>query len=628
MPLDPAFPAERMAYMLNDAQARLLLTQQSLLTRFSLLQQDGFQVLCLDEPRAYMDQEGEPDCGAMISSNLAYIMYTSGSTGKPKGVPISHQGFVNYLAWCQDAYGAASGYGAPMQSSIAADAIFPSLFAPLLVGTCVMLLPESYALEALREVLLQQPGFSMSKITPTQLEVLNLQLPAQPARNWVRTLVVGAEALRADVLEFWHEYVPETRILNEYGPTETVVGCSIYEVPANGQQSGAVPIGLPSANTQFYVLDAHMHPVPVGVVGELYIGGDGVARGYHNRPDLTAQVFVPDPFSSQPGRRLYKTGDLVRYLAEREANIEFVGRRDEQVKIRGYRVELGEVEAVLAEHEDIEQVVVVAREAQGEGRRGKDLVAYVVLRHPRKGVIEQLRAYLKERLPEYMQPAAFAQLEQLPLTATGKVDLRALPAPDRVGSEAREDFVEPRDILELQLVQIWENILQIHPISVTDNFFALGGHSFLAVGLMSQIQKRFNYKLPLSILFQKGNIESLANVLRKQNIAQMRSPVVAIQPRGSKLPFFCVHPAGGDILIYYNLAHHLGSDRPFYGLQDPGIYEEAVQYSSIEELAAFYIEALLTVQPEGSYMLGGYSFGGNVAFEMAQQLQKQGREVL
>jgi amino acid adenylation domain-containing protein/non-ribosomal peptide synthase protein (TIGR01720 family) len=509
LPLERKFPYERQAFMLEDARAALLLTQQRLLND---LPTDRVRTLCLDSDWSTIAQSSEEPPVCEISADyLAYVIYTSGSTGKPKGVLIPHYGFVNYLVWCMESYGAARGRGAPVQSSIAADAIFPSLFAPLLVGTTVVLLPEADALEALGTVLQEQGGFSLMKITPTQLEVLNQQLPAIDASNWVKTLVAGAEALRGDILEYWQRHAPNTILLNEYGPTETVVGCSIYQIPADQAIAGSVPIGLPIANTQFYVLDTHLQPLPIGAAGELYIGGDGVAWGYLNRPELTASTFVPDPFSPVPGARLYKTGDLVRYLPDRQGNIEFLGRIDQQVKIRGYRVELGEVEATLVEHNAVDQVIVTARE---DLPGVKQLTAYIVIVPGIHVSLHELRSFLEQKLPTYMIPSHFMFLEKLPLKATGKVNLEALPAPEKDLLETEDAFVAPETPTEKQLAEIWSEVLGLEHVGRHDNFFEIGGDSILSIRIIARAQT-VGIQLTPKQMFQYQTVAELAAVVKK-----------------------------------------------------------------------------------------------------------------
>ncbi len=528
LPLDPAFPQERMAFMLSDAEARLLLTQQSLVSR---LPQTEIPIFCLDadweQVRAYQTTQRPSSVTAL---DLAYIIYTSGSTGKPKGVLIHHRGFLNYLVWCAEAYGAAHGRGAPVQSTIAADAIFPSLFAPLLVGRTVTLLEESHALSALAQAFEQLGHFSLVKITPSQLETLTPQLPQRDANAFVRTLVIGAEALRGEILTYWQTYAPEAILLNEYGPTETVVGCSIYHIPAGKRISGAVPIGLPSANMQFYVLDSHLQPVPIGVPGELFIGGDGLAWGYLGRPDVTASAFIPHPFVGtdrgpvgkglvpfpslqvpvQPGARLYKTGDVVRYLPDRSGNIEFLGRLDHQVKIHGYRIELGEIEAQLMEHPAVQDCIVMARDvASGLAPEGEiRLVAYVIVSEPSASLPSTLRDSLREKLPEYMVPAAIVGLVEWPLTTNGKVDRSALPMPET--QEREEAFVAARTAVEQVLAGIWEDVLGLEQVSIHDDFFELGGHSLLATQVVARIRQAMQVELPLRSLFEAPTIAQLS----------------------------------------------------------------------------------------------------------------------
>jgi aspartate racemase len=398
-----------------------------------------------------------------------------------------------------------------------------------------------------------------------------------------------------------------------------------------GEAHWSVPIGWPIANTQVYVLDPHLHLMPIGVPGELYIGGLGLARGYLNRPELTTERFICHPFSGEPGEQLYKTGDVARYRTD--GMLEFLGRMDHQVKVRGFRIELGEIEAVLRQHPALRETVVLAREdSPGEKR----LVAYVVPVPAQAPTTTELRSFLKAKLPDYMVPAVFVWLDSLPLTPSGKVDRRALPIPDQAQPELPGTSIVPRDVLEFQLTTIWEEALGIQSISVTDNFFDLGGHSLLAVRLFAQIEKTFGQKLPLATLFQAPTVEQLANVLRQEGWSPPWSSLVAIQPGGSKPPFFCVHAHGGHVFVFKDLAKHLGPDQPFYGLQALGLNDDQARprgsrdmmaHHRIEEMAVHYLKEIQTLQPEGPYFLGGYCFGGKVAFEMAQKLYAQGQKV-
>jgi aspartate racemase len=389
-----------------------------------------------------------------------------------------------------------------------------------------------------------------------------------------------------------------------FGQTETCGIVATYPIPAQqDERVKIVPLGRAIANTQIYLLDSHMQPVPIGVPGELHIGGLGLARGYLNRPELTDEKFIPDPFRQKEGARVYKTGDLARFL--RDGSIEFIGRSDYQVKIRGFRIELGEIEAVLSQHPSVLQTVVIARE---DGSGEKRLVAYVVSNEGPALSISDLRRFLREKLPEYMVPFAFVLLEALPLTPSGKVNRSVLPAPDLAKPDSEENFVAPRDELEQELVQIWEEVLRVQPIGIKDNFFDLGGHSLLAVHLFGQIETKFGKKLPLATLFQSGTVETLAKMLcpaqekatgdqvllgalGEDTSTDAWSSLVAIQPNGSKPPLFFMHPMGGEILCYRPIAMHLGQDQPVYGLQPPGLDGKEPLLTRVEDMAALYIQA-------------------------------------
>jgi len=375
VPLDPAYPGNRLSFMVSDARVSALLTQEKFVDKLS-----GHEsmVICLDRDweclcKSSCESSETDPVSAVTSENLAYVIYTSGSTGTPKGVMITHQGLVNYLSWCTQAYAVAEGGGAPVQSSIGFDATITSLYAILLVGQRVVLLPEQEEIEALSTALSAPNHFSLVKLTPAHLGLLSQMLPPRQDECQTSALIIGGEALFGKSLAFWQRYAPHTRLINEYGPTETVVGCCVYQIPPQTTLSGAVPIGRPIANTQLYLLDPYLKPVPIGIPGELYIGGAGVARGYLDRPELTAQRFIPNPFGEEPGTRLYKTGDLARYRSD--GNLEYLGRVDHQVKLRSFRIELGEIEAVLTQHAAVREAVVTVREDNPDDKR---LVGYVV----------------------------------------------------------------------------------------------------------------------------------------------------------------------------------------------------------------------------------------------------------
>ena len=620
VPLDPNYPKQRLGFMLNDSKPLVLLTQQQLVKE---LPQHEAKVVCLDTDWNTIASRSKDNIIAEVRpENLAYVIYTSGSTGVPKGTLIMHRGVVNYLSWCIKYYAVGAGSGAPVNSSIAFDATVTSFFSPLLTGKKVLLLPEEGEIEALSDVLLARNQFSLVKITPAHLEILRHMLPPGEVKEQVNALVIGGEALLGKNLALWHTHARGTRLINEYGPTETVVGCSIYEVPDNITLPDEIPIGRPIANTQMYILDRYLQPVPVGVAGEIYIGGDGVARGYLNRPDLSEQRFIPNPFVDDTNARLYKTGDLARFLSD--GNIVFLGRIDHQVKIRGYRIELGEVETALGQHPAIQHLAVIAREDIPGDKR---LVAYIVLKQEHTISSNELRDFLREKLPEYMAPSLFVFLKALPLTSNGKVDRNALPIPDQQRPDLEKKYVAPRDAVELELTKIFGKCLNIDSIGVQDNFFELGGTSVQAAVAFSQIRKTFGKQLPLAILIQAPSIEQLAVFLRNEGSIPNWSSLVPIQPNGSKPPLFCMHAGAGTVLFYREFANHLGTDQPVYGLQAKGLNGSEPPHTRIEDMAAHYIHEMRTVQPNGPYYLAGYCLGGILAFEMAQQLMRDGHEI-
>ncbi|NEQ41889.1 MAG: AMP-binding protein, partial [Okeania sp. SIO3I5] len=406
------------------------------------------------------------------------------------------------------------------------------------------------------------------------------------------------------------------QLINGYGPTENTTFTCCYQITESLGELNSVPIGRPISNTKVYVLDNYLQPVPVGIPGELYIGGDGLARGYLNRSELTAEKFIPNPFGVGS---LYKTGDVVRYSPD--GNIEYLGRIDNQVKIRGFRIELGEIEAVLNTNSQVKQAVVTVRE---DIPNNKSIVAYVVSNNESLNS-NLLKEELKQKLPEYMVPSAIVFLEKFPLTANGKIDKKILPAPE-VDLTQESQLILPRDIIEIKLAQIWSKLLNINPIGVTNNFFNLGGDSLLAVHLMSQIQQQFQRNLPLATLFSSPTIEQLADILRSEENPLPWSALVKIKG-GLLPPLFCIHPAGGTVFCYQDIASYLSSEQPVYGLQSFGLSLESTHHTSIEQMAAHYIQEIQTVQPHGPYFLSGWSLGGLVAFEIAQQLQSRGEQI-
>ncbi|MEH2456005.1 non-ribosomal peptide synthetase [Nostoc sp.] len=515
VPLDPSYPAERQAYIIADTHTPLVLTQQHLAAGLAT---DKVQLLCIDSDWSVIAEEKTENLVTQTTyENLAYVIYTSGSTGKPKGTLITHQGLVNYLSWCTQAYTVEQGSGTLVHSPLGFDLTVTSLFSPLLVGRQVELLPENQGIEALSCALRRSSNLSLVKITPSHLELLKGQLSPEEVANCTRAFIIGGENLLAEKLVFWQDFAPDTMLINEYGPTETVVGCCVYQVPNNQRDSGSIPIGKPIANTQLYVLDKHWQPVPIGVVGELYIAGLGLARGYLNRPELTAQKFIPNPFSNKAGERLYKTGDLACYRPD--GTLEFLGRIDNQVKIRGFRIELGEIEAVLDQHPEVEELVVIAHEDVDNEKR---LVAYLVVKQQPGPSTSELRRYLLEKLPAYMVPAAFIKLDALPLTPNGKVDYRALP--EQAQLDLEENYMAPQSELEQIITNIWQELLHVEKVGIHHNFFDIGGHSLLMVQVHSKLQKVLNRDISMLNMFEFPTISKFAKYLSQEQDKQPDLP--------------------------------------------------------------------------------------------------------
>ncbi|WP_458391237.1 non-ribosomal peptide synthase/polyketide synthase [Sinorhizobium medicae] len=510
VPLDPAYPSERLRQLLDDAGPRLLLCDAAGRAALGAEAIADLSAVDLDAATAWADQSADdpdPHALGLTARNLAYVIYTSGSTGTPKGVMVEHRGMTNYLSWARESYAPTS--SSVVSSSLAFDATITSLFAPLICGAHEHLISNRNETENLKVEL--GLGRSLVKITPSQMDVLGQQLQLAGDASQVEVLVIGGEALSSSTVELWRQIQPAARMVNEYGPTEAVVGCAFHDIPADLSASTNVPIGRPIANTRIYLLDGHGQPVPFGAVGELYIGGAGVARGYLNRPDLTAERFLADPFSGKAGARMYRSGDLARYLPD--GNLEFLGRNDDQVKIRGFRIEPGEIAARLLEHELVGDAAVVAHaDAAGDKR----LVAYVVAKTTDgsaeadgAGLAASLRAHLGGLLPDYMVPSAFVRLDALPLTVNGKLDRKALPVPDD-DAYARRAYEAPQGEIETLLAGIWAELLGVERVGRHDNFFELGGHSLLAVRVLVRLTEALAVELPLAMLFAKPTLADLA----------------------------------------------------------------------------------------------------------------------
>jgi len=625
VPLDPTYPAERLAFMLEDCRAPVLVTQQHLLTQ---LPATAAKVVCLDAGAALLARQSEaaPVSGA-TSDHLAYVIYTSGSTGKPKGVQIPHRAVVNFL-WSMHLQPGLTAEDTWLAvTTLSFDIAALELFLPLIVGARVIVASRDLAANGtvLAETL-ASAGVTVMQATPITWRVL---LAAGWQGRPGLKILCGGEALPLDLAR---QLLPRGASLwNLYGPTETTIWSTVCKIEPGDE---VVTIGRPIANTQIYLLDPRLQPVPVGVPGELYIGGDGLARGYLNRSELTAERFLPHPFSSEPGARLYRTGDLARYRAG--GAIEHLGRLDYQVKLRGFRIELGEIDAVLAEHPAVRQAVVVAREdAPGDKR----LVAYVVLREKQTATVADLQHHMAKQLPNYMVPVAFVLLEAIPLTPNGKVDRRALPAPGYTRPQLDETFAAPGTQTEEAVAGIWSRVLGIEQIGIHDDFFALGGDSLRAMQVISHLRRTLQIHLPLARFFKARTVAELARIIEQVKAGEAKpqqqeekvpgswSPVVEIQTGGSGRPFFYLH---GDFLngasYCFPLVRHLGPDQTFYALE-PYKFDALGIPPTLEAMAAVHLESVRSRQPKGPYLLGGFCNGALVAYEIARQLHAEGEKV-
>jgi amino acid adenylation domain-containing protein len=531
LPLDPTYPAERLAFMLADSQASVLVTQESLMPEHRM------EVVCLDKDWDRISQESEENpISGVMAQNAAYVIYTSGSTGTPKGVVIQHASLVNYAEVAGAAYALVPEdrvlQFAPLSFDTSAEEIFPCLArgATLVLRSSSMIDTPSLFLQQCQDwalTVLDLPTAYWHELT-RKIAAEAIALPSS-----LRLVIIGGERALPELVTMWQQHVSQRiQLMNTYGPTEATIVATMYAVPGSADVGAAlreVPIGRPIANAQVYLLDQYLQAVPIGVPGELHIGGVGLAREYLNRPELTVQKFIPHPFSTEPGARLYKTGDLARCLPT--GDIEFLGRLDQQVKIRGYRVELGEIETVLGKHPDVQEAVVLASEDVSGSKR---LVAYVVPQPGQSLTSSKLRHFMQERLPDYMVPAAFVPLDRLPLSPSGKVDRLALPAPEQTRPELAETFVAPTLAEHQQLIDIWEELLEVRPIGIRDNFFELGGHSLLAVRLVDRIEQVWGKKISPTTLLAGPTIEQLSEAIVQPGATDSRTQARAVQANGSR----------------------------------------------------------------------------------------------
>lgn len=617
VPLDPADPPARLHKIAQDSGLRAILTHSATkIPRASL----GVQVLNVDETLRSKSKGDEFEPPTLTTpDSLAYVMYTSGSTGEPKGVEVPHRAIVRLLFGVD--YAQFDSRQVFLQlAPLVFDASTFEIWGALLHGGQLVQFPNRLPLPAEMESVLKRHEVTTLWLTSSLFNTLIDEAPE--ALQSVRQLLTGGEALSVAHVCKALEKLPDTRLVNGYGPTEGTTFTCCYTIPRNfSPHESSVPIGKPIANTRVYILDPYRQPVPPGVQGELYIGGDGLARGYVRNPEATLERFTNDPFCIDPAARLYRTGDAARYRYD--GTIEFLGRLDQQIKIRGFRIEPEEIENCLQRCPGVKNAGI----AVAETGAGKELVAGVVAKKGQNLDEAAVHAFLRQRLPAHMIPARILLLKYLPLTSNGKLDREALTALYVRSKPANQAPARPKDAIESRLAQVWSRVLGIQLFDVDQNFFELGGHSLLAVKLMHSIGRELGIKLPISTVFEVPTVASMAAILQQRGWAPRWKTLVPVQTRGTHTPFFCVHGAGGATFRFLPISIHMGLDQPFYGIQALGLDGKEEPLRSVEAMAAKYIEEVRQIQPSGPYLLGGFSFGGAVAFEMAQQLVRSGQKV-
>jgi amino acid adenylation domain-containing protein len=629
--LDPKLPSYRHSLMLQAAKAKYVICIDGEYPENHELWQ-SLQIIYVNAETGISNQPQDKatrELPQIKPDDAAYIFFTSGTTGVPKGVLGCHKGLAHFLNWQRQTFGIGLQDRVAQLTGLSFDVVLRDIFLPLTSGATLCLPKGENNLEPTQILrYLEQEQISLLHTVPSLAQSWLVNVPAEVCLRSLRWLFLAGEPLKETLVQSWRAAFPESgEIVNLYGPTETTLAKCYYQVPAV-PTSGIQPVGLTLPQTQALVLTTTNQLCGIGEVGEIVLRTPFRSLGYINASQENKARFVPNPFGNDTEDLLYYTGDRGRYLPD--GLLEILGRQDHQVKIRGIRIELGEIETVLTQHPDVFQAVVIAREYTPGDQR---LVAYIIPQLEAALSINEIRRFLDSKLPQYAIPSAFVLLDTLPLTANGKVDRQALPAPELSRQEPEASFVAPRNQVEHQLTQIWQEVLGVQPIGVRDNFFELGGHSLLAVKLFWQIEQTFSKKLPLAILFQSGTIEALAQILSPVTAFTQQQPsqpawssLVAIQPNGFKPPFFCIHGLGGEVLCFRELALYLGPEQPFYGLQPQGLDGKPL-LTRLEDMAAHYIQEIKAIQPQGPYFLGGYSFGGFVAFEMAKQLHQQGEKV-
>ena len=618
LPIDPELPAERQRFLLEHARVKVALTQSAVRNRLNVpASVDIFEV----------DQLNPADDGALADrrrqkpEDLAYVIYTSGSTGVPKGVMIDHRGALNTVLDINQRFQVGPDDRILAVSRLSFDLSVYDVFALLAAGGTIVMPAADLAYDANHwaELILAE-RVTIWDTVPALMQLLVDQAgKPELLGDSLRLVMMSGDWIPLGLPDQIRRVLPKVNIVSLGGATEASIWSILYPVGKVDANWKSIPYGKAMRNQSFQVLNQDFAPCPTWVPGQLYIGGIGLAKGYLHDGQKTNASFVTNPAN---GERLYRTGDLGRFLPD--GNIEFLGREDFQVKVQGYRIELGEIESRMQEHAGVDLCIAIVREDTPGERR---LAGYIVAKPGISLDPADVREHLRAKLPEYMVPASIIVLDRFPLTPNGKVDRKSLPAPSRSTAEAAATAAGSRDSLDLQLIKLWEKVLHVRPIGLQDNFFELGGNSLVAVRLFSEMRKLFDRSFPLSILFQAPTVEKLADIIRKDGWSPSWTSLVPIQPGGSKPPFFCVHGGGGNVLIYRELARHLGADYPFYGLQARGLDGNSDYLTTTEAMAESYLREMRELQPEGPAHLGGFGMGGQEADDIAQRLVRDRQEV-
>lgn len=635
VPLDPLYPEERLKYLIEDVDAKLIITSQKYQSTFANV--EGLELVLLDdESQEIVKQSTIKPVINIRPQNLAYIIYTSGSTGKPKGVMIEHANLANYIQWVSKSYSKEIFSSAILLSNYTFDGVYTSIYGTLMTGGTLHIATSDLMKDGLSLLkYFVEEKLSVLKITPSHLNVL-LNLDESEAYfsklDTIKLTIMGGEPINTSDVQKLHQLNKKMLFMNHYGPTETTIGSSIFKIDNSNIETflNQPVIGSGINNTQIYIVDANQNLVPIGVEGEICIAGKGVGRGYLNKKELTKEKFVTNPF--RQGERMYKTGDIGKWLPN--GTIECLGRNDNQVKIRGYRIELGEIESILQQSPFVNQCVLDTIEDKNGNNR---IVAHVVANGPFEKT--KIQNYLKHRLPVFMLPSFIVESDSLPLTSRGKVDKKSLKISENFIS-SNSPYKASSNEEEKALLDIWKDLLDVEKIGVQDNFFELGGDSIIAIRFSSRLN-RIGYKLDARMIFEFPTIEQLAQKIReKKDITENTTTYFSkflptnkenslrlLSEKSDNIPLFCVPGTGGEVASFYHLGNVLGSDIRLYAFQAYGLDGGSETLKSVEEIATVYIKEMQEIDPHGPYYLGGYCFGSKVIYEMALQLQRNGFEV-